>query len=198
MARAGLSRSSDVVLLGGFLDLAGGVSGAESESGGDPGAENGESGGEPGSESGGDPGGDSGSLSSSPVTRLVAELRRDEPKLNICDAAAGGLAALAGALDGSISPPKPPNSFPVTDSAACVAAAGGFAASVRPPRLMPPKPPKKLDSCLALDGDCWGLDLCWTGRPVLGSVLGEGPGERAPGEEGPGDFCLGVVGGVNP
>lgn len=76
--------------------LAGGVSGAESESGGDPGAEKGESGGEPGPESGGEPGpesaGESGgdpggessaAFSSSPVTRLVAELKRDDPKLNI-------------------------------------------------------------------------------------------------------------------
>lgn len=74
---------STEMVLGGFLDLAGGVSGAESESGGDPGGEKGESGGEPGPESGGDPGGESAALSSSPVTRLVAELNRDDPKLNI-------------------------------------------------------------------------------------------------------------------
>lgn len=79
--------SSSMVVLGGFLVFAGGVSGAESESGGDPGAERGESGGEPGpesaGESGGDPGGEFIALSSSPVTRLVAELKRDDPKLNI-------------------------------------------------------------------------------------------------------------------
>lgn len=66
---------------------------------------------------------------------------------------------------------------------------------------MPPNPPKKLDSCLALDGDGWGLDLGWMGRPVLGSILGDPPtdeaGESGPGEL-PGDFCLGVVGGVSP
>lgn len=77
------------------MSLAGGVSGAESVSGGDPGAEKGESGGDPGPESGGDPGPESGDcggdpegpesagLSSSPVTRLVAELKSDDPKLNI-------------------------------------------------------------------------------------------------------------------
>lgn len=172
----------------GFLELAGGVSGTKSESGADPGAENGESGGEPGPESGGepgpesgDPGGDSGALTSSPETRFVAELR-SEPKLNIGDAAAGGFAdsvnppkppnnfpatdsscfgaACAGGFDDSINPPKPLNSFPVTDSAACAVAAEGLAASVKPPRLIPPKPPKKLDSCLALAGDGWGLDFC--------------------------------------
>lgn len=40
------------------------------------------------------------------------------------------------------------------------------------------------------------------GRPVLGSILGdpaaEELGESGPGEVEPGDFCLGVVGGVNP
>lgn len=80
------SRSTEMVL-GGFLVLGGGVSGAESESGGEPGPERGESGGEPGpesaGESGGDPGGEPFALSSSPVTRLVAELKRDDPKLNI-------------------------------------------------------------------------------------------------------------------
>lgn len=76
------------------MSLAGGVSGAESVSGGDPGAEKGESGGEPGPESGADPGpesaGDSGGdledsagLTSSPLTRLEAELNNDDPKLNI-------------------------------------------------------------------------------------------------------------------
>lgn len=68
------SRSTEMVL-GGFLVLGGGVSGAESESGGEPGPERGESGGEPG--------GEPFALSSSPVTRLVAELKRDDPKLNI-------------------------------------------------------------------------------------------------------------------
>lgn len=94
-AAGGFSSCSTEMVLGGFLDLAGGVSGAESESGGDPGGEKGESGGEPGpesggepgpesaGESGGDPGGESASFSSSPVTRLVAELKRDDPKLNI-------------------------------------------------------------------------------------------------------------------
>lgn len=83
-------RSTEVVL-GAFVDLAVGVSGAESESGGDPGGEKGESGGEPGPESGGDPGpewtgdpgGDSSALLASPVTILVAELKREDPKLNI-------------------------------------------------------------------------------------------------------------------
>lgn len=86
-AAAGFSSRSTEMVLGGFLDLAGGVSGAESESGGDPGAEKGESGGEPGpestGESGGDPGGETAAFSSSPVTRLDAELKSDEPKLNI-------------------------------------------------------------------------------------------------------------------
>lgn len=42
------------------------------------------------------------------------------------------------------------------------------------------------------------------GRPVLGSILGDPPieelGDRGPGpgEVRPGDFCLGVVGGVKP
>lgn len=40
------------------------------------------------------------------------------------------------------------------------------------------------------------------GRPVLGSILGdppsEEPGDSGPGEVRLGDFCLGVVGGVNP
>lgn len=40
------------------------------------------------------------------------------------------------------------------------------------------------------------------GRPVLGSIFGDPPteefGDRGPGEVGPGDFCLGVVGGVKP
>lgn len=88
------SRPAEMVL-GGSLDLAGGVSGAESESGGDPGGEKGESGGEPGpesrgdpgpesaGESGGDPGGDSSALLASPVTMLVAELKREDPKVNI-------------------------------------------------------------------------------------------------------------------
>lgn len=79
------------MVLGDSLDLAVGVSGAESESGGDPGGEKGESGGEPGPESrgdpgpesGGDPGGDSSALLASPVTILVAELKREDPKLNI-------------------------------------------------------------------------------------------------------------------
>lgn len=61
---------------------AGGVSGADSESGGVPGSENGESGGEPGPESG-ESGGETSAFSSSPVTRFVAELRREDPKLNI-------------------------------------------------------------------------------------------------------------------
>lgn len=90
-----LSSCSTEMVLGGFLDLAGGVSGAESESGGDPGGEKGESGGEPGTESGGepgpesagesggDPGGESAAVSFSPVTILVAELKSDDPKLNI-------------------------------------------------------------------------------------------------------------------
>lgn len=81
------SSCSTEMVLGGFLDLAGGVSGAESESGGDPGVEKGESGGEPGpesaGESGGDPGGESSALVLSPVTILVAELKREDPKLNI-------------------------------------------------------------------------------------------------------------------
>lgn len=175
------------------MDLAGGVSGAESESGGEPGAEKGESGGEPGPESGGepgpesagdsggdpggDPGGESSALSASPETMLVAEDKRDEPKLNICEAAAGGLAdsvspprppnsfpatdsscleaaCACGLVEESIKPPNPPNSFPVTDSVAGCGPPEGLADSVRPPRLMPPKPPKKLDSCLALAGDC--------------------------------------------
>lgn len=76
------SRSTEMVL-GGFLVLGGGVSGAESESGGEPGPERGESGGEPGPESAGESGGEPFALSSSPVTRLVAELKRDDPKLNI-------------------------------------------------------------------------------------------------------------------
>lgn len=91
----GFSSRSTEMVLGGFLDLAVGVSGAESESGGDPGGEKGESGGEPGpesggdpgpestGESGGDPGGDSSSLLASPVTILVAELKREDPKVNI-------------------------------------------------------------------------------------------------------------------
>lgn len=87
LASAAFSSCSTEIDLGGFLLLAGGVSGADSESGGDPGPEKGESGGEPGpesaSESGGEPGGVSAALSSSPVTRLVAELKRDDPKLNI-------------------------------------------------------------------------------------------------------------------
>lgn len=226
------SRSRETVL-GGLLDFAGGVSGAESESGGEPGGEKGESGGEPGpesgrepgpestGESGGDPGGESSAFSPSPETMLVAELKRDEPKLNICEAAAGGLAdsvspprppnsfpatdsscldaaCACGLGEESIRPPKPPNSFPVTDSAAGCDPPEGLATSVRPPRLIPPKPPKKLDSCLALAGDCCGLDLAWRGRPVLGSIFGEPAGERGPGEAEPGDFCLGVVGGVSP
>lgn len=81
------SSCSEEMALGGFLDLAGGVSGAESESGGDPGGEKGESGGEPGpesaGESGGDPGGESAASAPSPVTILVAELKREDPKLNI-------------------------------------------------------------------------------------------------------------------
>lgn len=40
------------------------------------------------------------------------------------------------------------------------------------------------------------------GRPVLGSILGDAVveelGESGPGDVGPGDFCRGVVGGVNP
>ncbi len=95
LSAGAFSSCSTEMLLGGFLDLAGGVSGAESESGGDPGGEKGESGGEPGpesggepgpesaGESGGDPGGESAGFSSSPVTILEAELRSDEPKLNI-------------------------------------------------------------------------------------------------------------------
>lgn len=74
------------IVLGGLANLAGGVSGAESVSGGDPGGEKGESGGDPGPESAGDCGGDtegSAGLMSSPVTRLVAELNNDDPKLNI-------------------------------------------------------------------------------------------------------------------
>lgn len=94
-ASGAFSSCSTEMVLGALLDLAGGVSGAESESGGDPGAEKGESGGDPGSESGGepgpesagesggDPGGEPAAFSSSPVTRLVAELKRDDPKLNI-------------------------------------------------------------------------------------------------------------------
>lgn len=50
------SSCSTEMVLGGFVNLAGGVSGADSESGGDPGGEKGESGAEPGSESGGEPG----------------------------------------------------------------------------------------------------------------------------------------------
>lgn len=122
-ARGAFSSCSTEMPLRGFLDFAGGVSGAESESGGDPGAEKGESGGEPGPESGGepgpesggDPGGESGAFSSSPVTRLVAELKSDDPKLNIVEAAAGGFAV-------SVNPPKPPNNFPATDSS-CFGAA---------------------------------------------------------------------------
>lgn len=185
-AAEAFSCCSTETVLGGFLDFAGGVSGAESESGGEPGGEKGESGGEPGpesggepgpelaGESGGDPGGESPAFSLSPVTMLVAEDKSEDPKLNICDAAAGGFdsvnppkppnsfpatdsscfgAACACGLEESIKPPNPPNNFPVTDSAACDVAAG-FAASVRPPRLIPPNPPKKLDSCLALAGDC--------------------------------------------
>lgn len=75
---------------GWLVNLVVGVSGAESVTGGDPGGEKGESGGEPGPESGpesaGDCGGDSddsAGLVSSPVTRLVAELNNDDPKLNI-------------------------------------------------------------------------------------------------------------------
>lgn len=93
LAAGAVSSFSTEMVLRGFLDLAGGVSGAESESGGDPGAEKGESGGEPGPESGGEPGpesaGESGgdpggeAFSSSPVTMLVAELKSDDPKLNI-------------------------------------------------------------------------------------------------------------------
>lgn len=88
------SRSIEMAL-GGSLDLAVGVSGAESEPEGDPSGENGESGGEPGpesggdpgpestGESGGDPGGDPSALLASPVTIVVAELKREDPKLNI-------------------------------------------------------------------------------------------------------------------
>lgn len=91
LAAGVFSSCSTEMVLRGFLDLAGGVSGAESESGGDPGGEKGESGGEPGSESigdpgpesGGDPGGESAAFPSSPVTILVAELKSDDPKLNI-------------------------------------------------------------------------------------------------------------------
>lgn len=91
LATGSFSSCSTERVLGGFLDLAGGVSGAESESGGDPGGENGESGGEPGPESGGepasepggDPGGGAAAFSSSPETRLLAELKSDDPKLNI-------------------------------------------------------------------------------------------------------------------
>lgn len=40
------------------------------------------------------------------------------------------------------------------------------------------------------------------GRPVLGSTFGDPPteelGDRGPGEVWPGDFCLGVPGGVKP
>lgn len=86
-AAGAFSSCSTEMVLGALLVLAGGVSGADSESGGDPGAEKGESGqesaGEPGPESGGDPGGDSAPFSSSPVTKLVAEFMRDDPKLNI-------------------------------------------------------------------------------------------------------------------
>lgn len=94
-AAEAFSSCSTEIVLGGFFDFTGGVSGAESESGGDPGAEKGESGGEPGpesggepgpesvGESGGDPGGESAALSFSPVTILVAELKSDDPKLNI-------------------------------------------------------------------------------------------------------------------
>lgn len=128
------SRSTDMVL-GGFLDLAVGVSGAESESGGDPGGENGESGGEPAPESRGDPGpestgesgGDSSALLASPVTILVAELRREDPKVNIWEAAAGG-------LEDSARPEKPPNSFPATDSS-CLGAAGALLPN--PPKSFP-------------------------------------------------------------
>lgn len=101
----------------------------------------------------------------------------------------------------SINPPNPPKSFPVTDSD-CEEVVEGLTVSVRPPRLIPPNPPKKLDSCLGFDGDCCGLDLGMIGFPVLGSILGdpdiEEPGDSGPGEVGPGDFCLGVVGGVKP
>lgn len=85
LAAGAFSSFSTEMVLRGFLDLAGGVSGAESESGGDPGAEKGESGGEPGPESAGESGGDPGgeAFSSSPVTMLVAELKSDDPKLNI-------------------------------------------------------------------------------------------------------------------
>lgn len=55
-AAGAFSSCSTEMVLRGFLDLAGGVSGAESESGGDPGGEKGESGGEPGTESKGEPG----------------------------------------------------------------------------------------------------------------------------------------------
>lgn len=214
------SFSRETARLGAFLE-AGGVSGL-SESGGDPGAEKGESGGElggePGAEkgeSGGEPAGEPAGESAgepafsstesteSVVMRLVAELKMDEPKPNIWEAAAGGLAvsvkppnplnifpvtdsavfwgpaaALArSGLADPVNPPKPLNIVPVMDSAAWEAAAGGLATSVSPPRLMPPRPPKKLDSCLLLAGEGWGLPF---------------------GEDGPGDFCLGVVGGVKP
>lgn len=83
---AGTFSSTEMVLMG-FSDFAGGLSGAESESGGDPGAENGESGGEPGPESAGESGGNAGGeficFASSPVTILVAEVKSDDPKLNI-------------------------------------------------------------------------------------------------------------------
>lgn len=114
-----------------------------------------------------------------------------------------------------VPPPKPLNSFPVTDSAAWLVAAGGFAISVNPPN---PKPPKKPVSCLGweaadLPGDPGG----GRGRPVFGSMFGDpalGPGDPGwepgcdPGPNeplglrgtfglsGPGDFRLGVIGGV--
>lgn len=90
LAAGTFSSCSTEMVLGGFLDLVG-VSGAESESGGDPGREKGESGGEPGPESAGepgpesrgDPGGEPAAFSSSPETRLEAEFKSDDPKLNI-------------------------------------------------------------------------------------------------------------------
>lgn len=114
---AGFSSASTETDLDTLVNRAGGVSGAESVSGGDPGAEKGESGGEPGPESAGDSGGDllaSSGLDSSPVTRLVAELNSDDPKLNIWEAAAGGFPEV------SDIPPNPPNNFPATDSS-CLA-----------------------------------------------------------------------------
>lgn len=113
------------------LDVAGGVSGGDSEpgeSGGDPGGESApESGGDPGGdsapesmgESGGEPGGESASsLSWLEEIRLVAELKKEEPKPNILPDTAS--AAAAGGLFPSppARPPKPPKNFPVTDSVA--------------------------------------------------------------------------------